>query len=129
MREQHTNDGDIVAGSLELPEGNVDGDTTLTLGLELVKDPGVLEGTLTELSGFLLLNRLASDVNHVMMRAKRVSCFCVQGSGLCPTSPERRGKCPTKKKLRSDRKNFVTRETRAQSVSRGREFDGEFDVG
>ena len=27
------NDGDIVPGSLELPEGNVDGDTTLTLGL------------------------------------------------------------------------------------------------
>ena len=48
------NDGDIVLGSLELPESNVDGDTTLTLGLELVKDPGVLEGTLAELSGFLL---------------------------------------------------------------------------
>jgi hypothetical protein len=48
------NDGDIVLGSLELPQGNVDGDTTLTLGLELVKDPGVLEGTLAELSGFLL---------------------------------------------------------------------------
>lgn len=47
----HTNDGDIVLGSLELPQSNVDGDTTLTLGLELVKDPCVLEGTLTELSG------------------------------------------------------------------------------
>lgn len=53
---QHTNDGDIVARSLELPESNIDGDTTLTLGLELVKNPGVLEGTLTELSGFLLSN-------------------------------------------------------------------------
>jgi hypothetical protein len=30
---------------LELPESNVDGDTTLTLGLELVKNPGVLERT------------------------------------------------------------------------------------
>ena len=40
-------------GSLELPEGNVDSDTTLTLGLQLVKHPGVLEGTLAELGGFL----------------------------------------------------------------------------
>jgi hypothetical protein len=40
-------------GSLELPESNVDGDTTLTLGLQLVEDPCVLEGTLTELGGFL----------------------------------------------------------------------------
>jgi hypothetical protein len=47
------NDGDIVLGSLELPEGNVDGDTTLTLSLELVKDPGVLERTLAELGSFL----------------------------------------------------------------------------
>lgn len=47
----HTNDGDIVLGSLELPEGNVDSDTTLTLGLELVEDPGVLEGTLAKLGG------------------------------------------------------------------------------
>ena len=43
----------VVLGGLELPEGDIDGDTTLTLGLELVKNPGVLEGTLTELSGFL----------------------------------------------------------------------------
>ena len=44
----------VVLGSLELPESNVDGDTTLTLGLELVKNPCVLERTLSELSGFLL---------------------------------------------------------------------------
>jgi hypothetical protein len=48
------NDGDVVLGGLELPEGNVDGNTTLTLGLELVKNPGVLEGTLSELGGLLL---------------------------------------------------------------------------
>jgi hypothetical protein len=47
-------DGDLILGGLELPEGNIDGDTTLTLGLELVKNPSVLEGTLTELGGFLL---------------------------------------------------------------------------
>jgi len=29
----HTNDGDIVLGGLELPESDIDGDTTLTLGL------------------------------------------------------------------------------------------------
>jgi hypothetical protein len=26
-------DGDVVPGGLELPEGDIDGDTTLTLGL------------------------------------------------------------------------------------------------
>lgn len=31
--KQRTNDSDVVLGSLELPEGNIDGDTTLTLGL------------------------------------------------------------------------------------------------
>lgn len=55
------NDGDHVLGGLELPEGNVDGDTTLTLGLELVKNPSVLEGTLTEL-GSLLLELLDSSL-------------------------------------------------------------------
>ena len=48
------NDGDVVLGGLELPEGNVDGDTTLTLGLELVKNPSVLERGLAELGGLLL---------------------------------------------------------------------------
>jgi len=52
-RQKHTNDGDLVPGGLELPEGDIDGDTTLTLGLELVKNPGILEGTLAEFSGFL----------------------------------------------------------------------------
>ena len=48
------NDGDIVLGSLELPESDIDGDTSLTLGLELVKNPSVLESTLTHLVGLLL---------------------------------------------------------------------------
>lgn len=52
-RPRLTNDGDIVLGSLELPEGNVDGDTTLTLGLELVKNPRIFERTLSEFGGFL----------------------------------------------------------------------------
>ena len=46
-------DGDIVAGGLELPQGDIDGDTTLTLGLQLVEHPGVLEGALAQLGGFL----------------------------------------------------------------------------
>jgi hypothetical protein len=49
----HTDDGDIVAGSLELPESDIDGDTTLTLGLQFVEHPGVLEGTLAKFGGFL----------------------------------------------------------------------------
>ena len=47
------NDGDLILGGLELPESNVNGDTTLTLSLEFVKNPGVLEGTLAELSSLL----------------------------------------------------------------------------
>ena len=47
-------DGDIVLGSLKLPESDVDGDTTLTLSLQLVKHPGVLEGALAGLLGLLL---------------------------------------------------------------------------
>ena len=53
MGGRHTDDGDIVLGSLELPESNVNGDTTLTLGLEFVQNPCVLEGTLAQLGGFL----------------------------------------------------------------------------
>jgi len=48
------NDGELVLVGGELPESNINGDTTLTLSLELVKDPSVLEGTLSELGGFLL---------------------------------------------------------------------------
>ena len=51
--EEHTNDGDIVLGGLELPESDIDGDTTFTLSLELVQNPCVLEGTLAQLGGFL----------------------------------------------------------------------------
>jgi hypothetical protein len=43
---RRTNDGNIVLGSLELPESNIDGNTTLTLSLELVQNPCILEGTL-----------------------------------------------------------------------------------
>ena len=41
------NDGHIELGSLELPESDVDGDAPLALSLQLVKYPGVLEGSLS----------------------------------------------------------------------------------
>jgi len=41
-------------GRLELPERDINGDTTLTLGLELVENPGVLERGLAHLSSLLL---------------------------------------------------------------------------
>ena len=47
-------DGNIVLRSLKLPESNVDGDTTLTLGLQFVQHPGVLERALARLLGLLL---------------------------------------------------------------------------
>merc|ERR1719245_2351005 len=47
-------DGDVVLGCLELPESNINSDTTLTLSLELVENPGILEGSLARLLGFLL---------------------------------------------------------------------------
>ena len=34
----------VVLGGLELPKSNVDGDTSLSLGLKFVKNPCVLEG-------------------------------------------------------------------------------------
>mgnify|MGYP007000333473 CR=1 len=40
---------------LEFPQGNIDGDTSLTLGFELVQNPSVLERTLTGLGGLLLV--------------------------------------------------------------------------
>merc|ERR1740136_144882 len=47
-------DGDIVSRSLELPECDIDGDSSLTLSLQFVEDPCVLEGSLSRLLGLLL---------------------------------------------------------------------------
>lgn len=52
-QDKLTDDGDIVLGSLELPERDIDSDTALTLSLQLVEHPRILEGTLAEFSGFL----------------------------------------------------------------------------
>jgi len=45
---------DHVLGCLELPQSDIDGDTTLTLGLEFVKNPRIFEGALAQLGSFLL---------------------------------------------------------------------------
>lgn len=50
---ERTNDGDIVLRGFELPESDIDGDTTLALSLQLVEHPCVLEGALAEFGGFL----------------------------------------------------------------------------
>jgi len=47
-------DGDVVVFGLELPQCDVNGDTTLSLSLELVQDPSVFEGALAHLLGLLL---------------------------------------------------------------------------
>lgn len=47
-------DGDFVLGGLEFPQGNIDGDTSFSLGLKLVEYPGVLERTFAHFGGLLL---------------------------------------------------------------------------
>src|SRR5262249_53379376 len=46
-------DSHIISRSFELPERNVDGDATFTLGLELVEHPGIFEGALAKFGSFL----------------------------------------------------------------------------
>lgn len=46
LQKQTATYGDHVLGSLELPEGDINGDTTLTLGLELVEHPGCNDAVL-----------------------------------------------------------------------------------
>mmetsp|Transcript_27789 Transcript_27789/g.88213 ORF Transcript_27789/g.88213 Transcript_27789/m.88213 type:complete len:440 (+) Transcript_27789:3276-4595(+) len=48
------NHGVVVLRGLELPQGDINGDTALALGLQVVEHPGILEGALAELGGLLL---------------------------------------------------------------------------
>ncbi len=48
-------DGDIVLLSLELVEGNVDGDTSGSLGLEFIKDPSISERSLSHSFSLFLI--------------------------------------------------------------------------
>ena len=49
------NDSEGVFGGLELPEGDVDGDSSLTLSLQVIKDPGVLERRFAHFSSLFLI--------------------------------------------------------------------------
>lgn len=42
-------DGDIVLAGFKFPQGNINCDTTLTLSLQFVQNPGILEGTFAHL--------------------------------------------------------------------------------
>jgi len=46
-------DGDFVFWDNELPESDIDGDTSFTFGLKFVHNPGIFEGTFTFLGSFL----------------------------------------------------------------------------
>jgi hypothetical protein len=48
------NDGEDILTGFELPESDIDGDTSFSFGFELVQDPGVFERSLTHFGGFLL---------------------------------------------------------------------------
>lgn len=87
-----TDDGDVVLGGLELPESDIDGDTALALGLELVKNPGILEGALAELSGFLFATLSVFCVPRMV--GKRVAMAADGGVNcLCPRKELRSAVC------------------------------------
>jgi len=48
-------DGEVELRGLELPEGDIDGDTSFSLSLELVEHPSVLERSLSDIVGLLLI--------------------------------------------------------------------------
>mmetsp|Transcript_1725 Transcript_1725/g.4763 ORF Transcript_1725/g.4763 Transcript_1725/m.4763 type:complete len:459 (+) Transcript_1725:159-1535(+) len=66
-------DRELEVRGLELPQGDVDGDTALALGLELVQHPGVLEGALAHLGGLLLelLDRALVDAAALVDQVAR----------------------------------------------------------
>ena len=48
------NDGDVIFGCLELPESDVNGNTTFTLSFQFIENPGIFEGTLSKFDGLFL---------------------------------------------------------------------------
>jgi hypothetical protein len=48
------NDGEVIFGGFELPKGDIDGDTSFSLGLKFVHNPGVFEGSFTHIGSFFL---------------------------------------------------------------------------
>ncbi len=81
---QLTDDGHIVTGGLKLPQGDIDGDTALTLGLELVKNPSILEGALAKFGSFLLRGQSCSS------QSRQPSEMC-DVIGPCAREEEERG--------------------------------------
>jgi hypothetical protein len=61
------NDGSIVLGGLKLPQSNINSDTSLTLSLELIKHPSILEGSLVHFSSLLL-----EPLNHTLVNASKL---------------------------------------------------------
>lgn len=122
MMERQTNDGNIVLWSLELPESDIDGDTTFTLSLQFVQNPSVLERTLSELSSFLLelLDGTLVDSTALVDQVlnKRVSkgstmvlwCLhqCLTKSGVIPKPPDKQ-----------DEKHHQTSERMGQTYTSG----------
>jgi hypothetical protein len=48
-------DGHVILAGLKFPQGDVNGDTTFTLSLQFIQDPGILEGALSHLSKFKIV--------------------------------------------------------------------------
>merc|ERR1719282_1091554 len=71
------NDCDIVLGGLKLPQSDVNSDTSLTLGLQFVQDPSVLEGSLARLGGLLL-----ELLNSSLVNASALVDQVTSGGGL-----------------------------------------------
>lgn len=67
----------VVLGGLELPQGNVDGDTSLTLSLQLVKHPRVLEGPLVHFCGLLL-----EPLDHTLVNTSKLVDQVASGGRL-----------------------------------------------
>jgi len=61
------NDRAVVLGGPELPQSDINGDTSLTLSLELVEHPRVLEGPLVHFSGLLL-----EPLDHTLVNASKL---------------------------------------------------------
>jgi len=49
------NDGECEFGRLEFPESNINGDTTLTFGLQIIKDPSVFERRFAHIGSLFLI--------------------------------------------------------------------------
>jgi hypothetical protein len=67
----------VVLVGLKLPQGNVNGDAPLPLGLELVEHPGVLEGPLVHLGRLLL-----EPLDDTLVDASKLVDEVAGGGGL-----------------------------------------------